>query len=118
MQERSSFVVQQNVRRLFDQLQSEADPTRRTRLQRLLVEEEDRLGFTVHRLAELDRAIAENVRRVEFQRTKIGNLQNCGCDLSAAKAVLRNMEEIQSVYRQYRLMLLQAIDRNGVVNGG
>jgi hypothetical protein len=118
MREFSHFVVQQNVRRLADQLRSETDATRRARLHGLLVEEEDRLGFTIDRLEELDRAIAESVTRVEFQRQKISNLQNCGCDLSAAKAVLRNMEEIQSIYRQYRLMLLQAIDRNGVVNGG
>ena len=26
------------------------------------------------------------------------------------------MEEIQSIYKQYRLMLLQAIDRNGATN--
>ena len=118
MQERSSFVVQQNIRRFSDQLRSETDATRRIRLQRLLAEEEDRLGFTVNRLEELDRAIADGDKRVEFQRAKIGNLENCGCDTKAARAVLRNMEEIQSIYRQYRLMLLQAIDRNAVVNGG
>jgi len=117
MWELSHFVVQQNIRRFSDQLRSETDAMRRGRLQRLLVEEEDRLGFTVERLEELDRAIADGDKRVEFQRTKIDNLKNCGCDVRAAKAVLRNMEEIQSIYKQYRLMLLQAIDRNGVING-
>jgi DNA repair ATPase RecN len=117
MQERSSFVVQQNIRRLSGQLRLETDATRRVRLQRFLVEEEDRLGFTVERLEDLDLAIADGDKRVEFQRAKIGNLENCGCDVMAARAVLRNMEEIQSIYRQYRLMLLQAIDRDGVVNG-
>jgi DNA repair ATPase RecN len=117
MREFSQFVVQQNVRRLSDQLRSETNATRRVQLQRWLVEEEDRLGFTVERLEDLDLAIADGDKRVEFQRAKIGNLENCGCDVRAARAVLRNMEEIQSIYRQYRLMLLQTIDRNGVVNG-
>ena len=117
MSELSHFVVQQNIRRFSHQLRSETDTRRRVRLQRLLVEEEDRLGFTVDRLDDLDRAIADGDERVEFQRMKIGNLENCGCDVRAAKAVLRNMEEIQSIYRQYRLILLQAIDRNGALNG-
>ena len=73
MSELSHFVVQQNIRRFSDQLRSETDATRRGRLQRLLVEGEDRLGFSVERLVELDRANADGDKRLEFQQTKIDN---------------------------------------------
>jgi hypothetical protein len=39
------FVAKQNIARFGAQLISETDATRRAELQRLLIQEEDRLGF-------------------------------------------------------------------------
>jgi hypothetical protein len=116
MQDFSDFCAKQNLSRLDNQLQRETDSMRRVQLKELLIEEEDRLGSTVGRLQHVDRSISDNARRVEFQRTKISTLEQSGHDVTAATFALRNMEELQSIYRQYRLELLAAIDRNGVLN--
>ena len=116
MENSSNSLAEQNIRRFYDQLRSETDARRRAQLQRWLAEEEDRLGFTVERLKDLDQAITDGDKRVELQRMRIDNLEKCGCDITAAMAVLKNMEEIQSTYRQYRLTLLKAVDRNRVLD--
>jgi hypothetical protein len=113
----SHFVVEQNIRRFVNQLRWENDDAKRSQLQKLLIEEEDRLGFTVGRLEELDQAIAEGDKRIDFQLAKLGTLKNSGRDIAAAESVLKNMEQIQTIYRQYRVTLQKIIDRNRILTG-
>ena len=51
------FVAMQNVERFRAKLNNETHPERRILLQRLLVEEEDKLGATFELLASVQRAI-------------------------------------------------------------
>ena len=51
------FVAMQNVERFRAELNNETHPERRILLQRLLVEEEDKLGATFELLASVQRAI-------------------------------------------------------------
>jgi hypothetical protein len=53
------FIARENIRHFRDRLISETDPTVRSSLQRLLVEEEDKLAKDLELLADLAHATAK-----------------------------------------------------------
>lgn len=108
----SDYVARQNITRFCDQLTSELDGKRRAALQRLLIEEEDRLGFSVEQLDEIERAIAKGEERIEQQRTLVEVMECNGRDPTVAKALLENLTQIQAMFEQYRQTMLDAIERN------
>jgi hypothetical protein len=111
----SSFVMTQNVIRFTDQLQSEMDASRRQQLQRLLIEEEeDRLGFSYEQLENVEQEIAKAGERIEFQRARVETILGRGRDATIAKSLLENLIQIQTIYKQYRRMILAALDRSGL----
>jgi len=89
------YVSKQNVLRFRDLLRSEIDPTRLSDLQRVLVDEENRLGSNYERLEDIDREIAKADQRIELQRTLVANIEREGRDATAAKALLEPLSEAQ-----------------------
>jgi hypothetical protein len=106
------FVAKQNIARFGAQLISETDATRRAELQRLLIQEEDRLGFRYEQFDEIEREIAKAEKRIEFQQAVIETMEREGRDTRVAKALLENMTQIQLIYKQYRQKILAALDRS------
>jgi hypothetical protein len=80
------FVATQNVARYRAQLNDEIDPAKRIVLQRLLVEEEDRLGATFELLAEVRQAIADCKCRIAELRSLTENTEIDGGAAAVASA--------------------------------
>jgi hypothetical protein len=81
----SKYAAEQNIRRITDQLRSETDETHRAQLQKMLIEEENKLACTLDRLEKLDQAIAEGDERLELQTTKVVALRKGGHDVTAPR---------------------------------
>jgi hypothetical protein len=62
----SNYVAEQNIRRFTDQLRSETDATHRAQLQKMLIEEENKLGCTLDRLNKFNQAIADGDKNLEL----------------------------------------------------
>ena len=116
MDDLSNYVAEQNVRLFSDQLRLVTDEVHRAQLHKMLIEEENKLACTLDRLNKLDQAIAEGNKQLELQKTKVVVLRNGGHDASVPSSLLKNLQHLQSIYKQYRLTLLDAIDRNGVLS--
>lgn len=97
------FVARKNVRRFWDRLQSEPDPVARARLERLLVEEENKLGLDLEFLAELDRTITNFDALVQTQKALVATLERDGHDGTAgAQNLLDGLMKSQLLYRECR----------------
>ena len=108
----SDYVARQNITRFCDQLTSELDGKRRAALQKLLIEEEDRLGGSLEQLDEIERAIAKGEERIQQQRTLVEVMERNGRNTTVAKSLLENLTQIQAIFAQYRRTILDAIERN------
>lgn len=106
------WVALQNVTRFTDQLQSEPDPFRRQRLQKLLIEEEDRLAVNYEQLAKFEQEIARSEERIRFQRTRVAVMEDAQRDTTVARSILENLIQIQAIYKQHRQRIAAAIERN------
>ena len=112
MDDTAQFVSDLNVGRFADRLRFEHNPAIRASLQRLLLEEEDKLGRGVERLCKLQRHISEGSRRIAMQEALIAKLRTDRQDVRLAESMLSNLVEIQGIFEQYRQVVLDAIDRN------
>lgn len=108
----AEWIATQNVTRFTDELRSESDPFRRQRLQTLLIEEEDRLGFNYEQLARFEAEIAKSAERISFQRARVAAMESAERDTTAARSVLENLIQIQAIYRQHRQRIVATIERN------
>jgi hypothetical protein len=112
MDDTAQFVSDLNVGRFADRLRFEHNPAIRASLQRLLLEEEDKLGYRVERLGNVQRHISEGGRRIAMQKALIAKLMTEGQDVTLAESMLSKLVEIQKMFEQYRQIVLDAIDRN------
>ena len=112
MDETTQFVSDLNVARFVDRLQLEDEPTRRAVLQKLLVEEEDKLGRNAERLSTLQRHITEGNRRIGLQKAVIERLRTNSCDIRLAERTLNNLFEIQRIFEHHRQAILDTMDRD------
>jgi hypothetical protein len=53
--------------------------------------------------------IADGDKHFELHRTKVVALRKAGHDVTALRSVLKNLQHIQSIYKQYRLTLLMRL---------
>ena len=112
MDEMAQFISNLNVARFVDRLQLEDEPTRRAVLQKLLVEEEDKLGRNAERLSKLERHITEGNRRIGLQKAVIERLRTNSCDIRLAERTLNNLFEIQRIFEHHRQAILDTMDRD------
>ena len=112
MDKTAQFVSDLNVARFVDRLQLENEPTRRTVLQKLLIEEEDKLGRNAERLNKLQRHITEGNRRIALQKALIERHRANGQDIRLAERTLDNLFEIQRIFEHHRQAVLDAMDRD------
>ena len=111
MDSTARIVSDLNVARFVDRLQLEPDPAKRASLQRLLLEEEDKFGRRAERLSDVQHHLAEGSRRIALQKALIENLKANGQEVRLAERTLSNLAEIQRIFEQYRLVILDAIDQ-------
>jgi hypothetical protein len=112
MDNTAQFVSDLNVARFLERLRSEHDPAIRASLQRLLLEEVDKLGRSAERRKSVHRHSAEGRRRIEMQKALIAKLKSDGKDVRLAESALSNLVETQRIFEHYRQVVLDAIDRD------
>jgi hypothetical protein len=91
------FVARENIRHFHDRLETETDPTARSLLHRLLVQEEDKLGHNCEALREIENHIARVKEHVKRQQA----LEN-GSDTSQALVLLNAYSEILLAFKSQR----------------
>jgi hypothetical protein len=71
----SLAIARVNIRYYRDRILSDIGPEERSRVHKLLVEEEDKLGKDLKLLVDIERHIAEGARRIEVQQSRLGAMQ-------------------------------------------
>jgi hypothetical protein len=95
------FVAMQNVERFRAHLNNETNPERRILLQRLLVEEEDKVGATFELLQGVQRAITDCKLQIAELRFLVETIQTDGHDATVAKAQLETLTDSQRLHEAY-----------------
>ena len=107
------FIARENVRHLRIRLCSENTPGVRSQLQKLLIEEEDKLGASYELLADLERHIDDGNRLIERQRVIVATMQRDGkAGQDAANSLLDALTDSQDLHTHYRKLVLIEIERN------
>jgi hypothetical protein len=107
------FIALENIKHFRDRLWSETDASMRSRLHKLLVEEEDKLVKNLELLTDIERHLADGHRRIEKQRVLVAAMARDGHDhLATARALLDGMTETQRLHTEYRELTLAAIRQN------
>jgi hypothetical protein len=110
------FVAMQNVKHFRTKLHNEVNPDRRVLLQRLLVEEEDRVGASSEVLAGVQRAIDDYTRQIAELTSIIKTLQIDGPGATVAKAQLETLTDSLELHKTYCRKLQSKLTRT-VSNG-
>jgi len=96
------FVALANVRYLSRRLRTEIDSAERRHLQKLLLEEEDRLGRDAALIAEMERAIAGFDALIKTQTALVAAFERDGSDsLARARDLLDGLIQSQALHIEY-----------------
>ena len=112
MSDMAQFVSTLNLSRFVARLRVERDPTTRSSLHRLLLEEANNLAFNLGQLDSLRHEVIEGGARIAIQIAFVETLTANGQDARWAESVLSNLIEVQKTIEQYRRVIVDATDRN------
>jgi hypothetical protein len=112
MSDMAQFVSSLNVSRFVARLRVERDPTTRSSLHRLLLEEANNLAFNLGQLGSLQCEVVAGRARIAIQIVFVETLTANGQDARWAESVLSNLIEVQKTIEQYRQVIVEAMDRN------
>ena len=111
------FIARENIKHFHLLLLSDVEPDQRLRVERLLVEEEDKLGRDLELLADIERHIAEGDRRINAQRVRVEAMQRSGHDgVHRAQAFLDGMIESHKISTNYRQLIAKEVQRNQLLD--
>lgn len=106
------FIARANIGHVRERLMSEADPAKRATLQRLLVEEEDKLAADFELLADVAGAIAKCRQRIKKQQVLVEMLESDGRDgVAAAKTLLDGLTDSLTLPQEYHQRLAIRIEQ-------
>ncbi len=100
------FVARENIRHFRDRLETETDPTTRSLLHRLLVQEEDKLGHDSEALREIENHIERAKGHVSRQQALVGSRERDGRDITQAVMLLNTFSETLLVIEVHREKIL------------
>ena len=107
------FIAMQNVERFRAKLNNETHPERRILLQRLLVEEEDKLGATFELLASVQRAIHDCRQQIAELRALLADNGGHTPDTTVAKARLETLMASRVLHDSYCRKLESKLYQDG-----
>ena len=93
------FVARENIRHFCDRLETETDPTARSLLHRLLVQEEDKLGHNSQTLREIENHIVRAKQNVNRQQALLASMERDGHDTTQMLVLLNAYSEILLAYQ-------------------
>jgi len=100
-------IARQNVRHLRGRLFSELEPRTRSCVERLLVEEENKLGADLELIAEVERAIANFDALIVAQQALAAALERHGHECDARdRGLLDGLRQSQRLHKEYHQSLL------------
>jgi hypothetical protein len=112
MSDVAQFVSSLNLTRFAARLRVERDPTARSSLHRLLIEEASNLAFNLGQLGSLRREVIAGRARIAVQIAVIETLAANGQDARLAESMLCDLIEVQKTIERYRQVVVEAMDRN------
>lgn len=104
------FVRDENIRRYENEIRTEVDATRRSILLRLLVEEENKLGWNREQLVLAEQRIASLDKCVERQLALIDRMTEDGQDTTAAKDLLITLRQLLALHRWYHDKIVENLN--------
>ena len=100
-------IARQNVRHLRGRLFSELEPRTRSCVERLLVEEENKLGADLELIAEVERAIANFDALIVTQQALAAALERHEHECDARdRGLLDGLRQSQRLHKEYHQSLL------------
>ena len=109
MSDVAQFVSSLNLSKFAARLRVERDPTARSSLHRLLL---DNLAFDLGQLGSLQREVIEGRARIAIQIAVVETLAANGQDARLAQSMLCDLIEVQKTIERYRQVIVEAMDRN------
>jgi hypothetical protein len=106
-----NFVHEQNVLRFSERLKTETDPTARTRVRQLLLDEENKFAATAERLDKTDGHIASCKEHITRQYGLIDRLNGEGRDVGPAQRLLENLLDLHDLFVSYRRLVSESLNR-------
>ena len=96
------FTARENMQHFRDRLKTETDPTVRSRLHRLLIEEEDKLGYNYEAIREIDSHIAHAKAHMNRQHALVASMERDGHDTKQALVLLSAYSEVLLLFQSQR----------------
>ena len=112
MSDMAQFVSSLNLSRFVGRLRVERDPTTRSSLHKLLIEEASNLAFNLGQLGSLQREVIAGRARIAIQIAVVETLAANGQDARLAESMLCDLIEVQKTIERYRRVIVEAMDRN------
>lgn len=106
------FVARENIRGLRTRLRSETDRLSGAVLQRLLVDEDNKLAADFELLADVAREITRCQELIENQRALVSTLDGDGRDVTRARALLDGLTEALIVHQDYHQRVATRLEQN------
>jgi hypothetical protein len=103
------FVLRQNIAKLSNLLAVELDPSQRSTLMRLLIEEEDQFGFGLEQLKVAEKHLADCQHHTLVLRGLIDFLSKDGYDVSRENVLLDALTDLEDTFDAYRERILDRI---------
>ena len=111
MSDMAQFVSSLNLSRFATRLREERDPTARSSLHRLLIEEASNLAFNLGQLGSLQREVIAGRARIAIQIAVAETLAANGQDAKLAESMLCDLIDVQKTIERYRQVIVEAMDR-------
>lgn len=108
------FIAKLNIEHFRERLKVERDAKMRAALQRLLVEEENKLGQGLEQLRFVEQEIAAWESFVSRQRHTVEVLERNGSDSGPARALLDLTTDTLGLHQQYRAKLLAVLEKSSL----
>ncbi len=103
------FIARENVKHYRRELENGVDGPARDTMLKLLLDEENHLGFTREQLNKLDRHIAR-LREIMARHVDLmDQLQSIGRPLERAPIVLATLNELMATYLTHRQSITKAL---------
>jgi hypothetical protein len=108
------FVARENIRHFWERLETETNPTTRSLLHELLVQEEDKLGHNSEALQQIDNHIATAKGHVARQQACLASIEGNGHDTTQALALLNAYSETLLIFENQRKKILSRLQQSSL----
>jgi len=95
------FVARENIMYFCSRLKSVLHPKVRSHVQRLLIEEEDKLGADLEFLAEVEQTIISFDALIETQKSLVAMLEQNGCEAGRERTILNGLHDTRFLCQTY-----------------